>query len=370
MSKNIEAIPFTEAVERVIQIARIESVNDESRARGAVNDIAVRKIPSEEDWNFFLASSALTCDAEYKVGTLSVNTQDTVVTFSSDVTITAAMTGRKLKANDNGDIYTFTRANNTGGTINPPLSGDRNITSGAYTIFQPIYALAPNFDRFPKNGGLMLFQGGKPTVLPEKSIQGYFDEYTPFPGTPGFCRLVEAGTDGAQRVEVVSPPQKAINLPYEYLFRPPMMRETTAGVANISAAGTTVTGSAGASRFTEATTGWYFRIDAFGTGADSEWFRIISIAHDSSMTLQSAFGLSGAVSAGYTLCPAPMMPAKMHMAVLHGAISAVISDQDDPLFKLHEEKYREIINDGKRTYKTRIYQQDVPLIAEDWNYRR
>ena len=66
----------------------------------------------------------------------------------------------------------------------------------------------------------------------------------------------------------------------------------------------------------------------------------------------------------------PMMPAKMHPAMLHGAIALIISDQNDPLFKYHEEKYREIINDGKRTYKTRLYQQDVPLIAEEWQYRR
>ena len=36
MGKNVDSLPFTEIVERVREIARIDSENDKPRARGAV----------------------------------------------------------------------------------------------------------------------------------------------------------------------------------------------------------------------------------------------------------------------------------------------------------------------------------------------
>ena len=370
MAKNLEAIPFTELVERVVQIARVDSDNDRSRARGAVQDVYVRKVPQEEDWSFWLASSAVTCDPEYKTGTVTVTTQATACTFDGGASLSAGMTGRKIKFNDNNDVYTLTFSNTTAATITPPLSGDVSISGGAFSIFQPTYALAADFDRFPKNGGLQLFQGGRPTILPEAGFQNFKAEYTPSPGTPARCRLVSFGTTGVPHAELNPPPLKAINLPYDYLRRPVALRETSAGTCTVSANGTTVTFHAGA-RLAESSTGWYLRINAFGTGADSEWYRVLGIASaTSTATLQLAFGVSGATSAGYVLSAAPDMPEKLHIAVQHGAVTLVTADQNDELYQLYEAKYRETINEGKRTYKTRIYGQEVDMIFTDFNYRR
>ena len=60
----------------------------------------------------------------------------------------------------------------------------------------------------------------------------------------------------------------------------------------------------------------------------------------------------------------------MHPAILYGAAATVIADQNDPLFKLYEQKYREAITDGKRMYKSRIYNQEVETVLEDFNFRR
>lgn len=367
MGKTTEVLPFTELVERVSQIARSE--NNPQRVRGAINDIWVRKLPSEEDWTFFLASSAITAVREHDDGTVTINTGDTTAIFAS-ANIGSDMTGRRIKFNENSDIYPFTFVNTTAGTISPGLSEGTNISSGAYKLFMPFYALSDDFDRFPRNGGLLLYQGGKIKVIPEKATQGYFSDYNHSPGTPEFCRLVTFGTTGVPHVEIIPPPSKSINLPYEYLKRPEVLRDTTAGFVTIDAGSTSVTGSAGTTRFTEASTGWWIRIDAFGKGADSEWYKVATITHNSSLTLMTAFGLSGATTAAYTLSPAPDVPAKMHPAILYGAAATVIADQNDPLFKLYEQKYRETVTDGKRMYKSRIYNQEVETVLEDYNFRR
>lgn len=372
MAKNTDLLPFTEIVERVREIARIVSPNDFPRARGAVNDIYIRKIPAEEDWNFLLVRSDLTCTAPYTTGNLSVNTQDSALTGGGGIALDTAMVGRRIKFNENPDVYTVTAVTNTTtGTIAPLLSGDRNIVNGAFTIAQPVYPLAADFDRFPKNGGLLFYQGGRITQIPEVRETPYYRDYASAPASvPQTCRLVQVGTEGVQYVELQPPPNKAYNVGAEYLKRPVIMRETTGGFCTVSAGATIVTFQ-GAARIGEMTTGMFFRINAFGTGADSEWYRLIALsAANSTGTLQIAFAVSAAVSAGYVVCHVPDYPVKVQPAIFYGAVTTVTADQNDPLFKFYEAKYVETIDDAKRVFKTRIYKQEVETIFEDWQYRR
>ena len=369
MSKNLSELPFTEIAERAAQITRLEG--DDSRVRGAINDQYVREIPRKEDWSFLIISSAITCTDDYATGNAAiVNTQGTTFTLSSDTAIDATFTGRKIKFASNANVYEIaTVVGTTGGTITPPLSGTQNVRSSAYFISEPIYALSRNFDRFPKNGGLLLYEGGRITAIPEVPIQEYFRDYTPTTGKPAKCRLVSAGTDLVQRVELAPPPNEPFVLGYECFQKLDPMRETTAGFVDISAAGTTVTGSAGTTRFTEAQTGWYIRIDQFGTGDDSEWYRVTVLANDSSLTI-TAFGLSGATTAAYTLSPVPHYPLKVQPAILYGAVVTLMADQNDPTSQLYASKYLETLNDCKRLYKTRVYSQDIETVLEDFDYRR
>ena len=370
MSKTTAELPFTELAERAAQIARLEQ--DDSRVRGAVNDVYVRELPRKEDWSFLIVSSALTCADEYRTGNAAVvNTLGTVFTLSSDTAIDGTFTGRKIKFATNPNVYVITSAaGTTGGTFTPPLSGTANIRSSAYSIFKDTYSLPLDFDRFPKNGGLLLYQGGRITAIPEVAVQNYYADYRPSPTTPEKCRLVMVGTDSLPQVELTPPPNDPYVLGYEYLRKLVPLRESTAGFAAITAGGTAVSGSGGTTRFTEATSGWYFRIDAFGTGEESEWYRVASVTHNSSLTLAVAFGLSGATSAAYTLCAAPQMPAKMHAALLYGAVINLMADQNDPNAQLYQQKFSEVVVEARKLYKTRIYSQPIESVFEDYNYRR
>lgn len=173
MSKNISEIPITEIVERVKVLGRSGRATD-AKIRGITQDIALREIPSKFDWNFMLVSSGLTTIAEYKDGTASINTGGSTVTFSASATITAAMVGRKFNVIGDGGIYEVTSMSSTTScTITPPYQATQNVSNQSYSIFQPIYALAGDFDRFPKPGGIYRQIGSEKKILEELQYRPY-----------------------------------------------------------------------------------------------------------------------------------------------------------------------------------------------------
>jgi hypothetical protein len=368
MSKNIANIPFTELVERVQELSR-ERAQVKGKIRGIINDVYVREFPRKEDWNFFLTSSTLTVNKKVADGTVSATTGGSTATFSG-VTMGSSYTGYQLKISGNSYIYDVTFAGTTSLNISPVLSGDQNASSTSYNLFKSKYSLAENFDRFPKNGGLINYRGGKEEIIPEKPFQEWGDDYSSTPSNDAkFCRIIGTDTAGNALLEINPPSAIDKSYRYDYFLRPKPLRETTAGTVSISANGTSVTGD-GSTLFTQATTGDYFRIDDFGTGSDSEWYPIIAISGNSSLTLGVSFGQSSATSARYTISSSPQMPSKMHPALLYGAILQVVSDQDDPQVSGYKLILAEVLSDGKRLYKTRNYNQDIHHIGEEWMYRR
>lgn len=371
MSKNISELPFTELNERVALMSRATNSTDKSRVRGATNDEYVRQLPKWEDWQFLIAQSSLSTFVPYRTGSVSVNTLSTAITFSSDVALDSTYTGWQIKFSNNSNVYEFTYTNATGGTISPPLSGDQNITAGSYVLFQSKYSLASDFSRFPKNGGIILYQGGRPSLIQEsQSREDWYAWYSPSPSTPVRCQLINWGTAGTQAVEITPPTSKATVLPYDYVLKLNPMREVTGGFIDISAGGTSVTGSAGTTLFTQAQTGWYLRVDAFGKGQDSEWYRILAIQHNSSLTLQTAFGLSGATTAAFTICPAPAVPSILHDAIMYGAAMSIFVDQNDPQFMFMASQKAASIVHARTLFKSRVYNQEIDTIATEWRYRR
>lgn len=373
MSKNISEIPFTELCERTQELSR-ERVDNMSKIRGIVNDFYVREFPRKFDWLFFMAQSTLTVQGQYNTGTITATTGSATVIFDSSVILTQSNNLWWLKISGNDYVYQFTFSQTTGGTLNVPLSGTQNVTNGSFNLFQPYYSLATNFDRFPKNGGLILFQGGQEQIISELAYQDWPLYYTPSPTTlAAYCRLYGVDTAGNTLLEINPPPADAISYRYDYFIKPTVMYQITNGlVGNISNNGTTVQGDTNC-QFTRANTGDYFRVDTFGKSSDSEWYRIISIANDSSMTLQAVFRNTGAASvtsANFTISSAPQMPYKMHPAVLYGTLIQLAVDQNDPMVQAYNMKFAEVLSDGKRLYVSRIYNQQIHNMGEEYLYRR
>lgn len=371
MAKNIVEIPITEIVERVKLLGRSGN-NTNQKIRGLVQDIYLREIPSKFDWNFLLVSSGLTTIEKYATGTVSVNTGSNTVVFSSDAVITAGMVGRKFNVTGDGGLYEITSmSSTTSGLISPSYQSTQNATSQSYIIFQPNYALAKDFDRFPKPGGIYRQIGGEKKVLEEVQYRPYLDTFRNTPSTPESCRLVGNDTTGNQLVELVPPPSIAENWGYDYFKQLRPLSETTSGtISSISASATSVTGNS-TTRFTEATTGDWFRIDALGTGQDSQWYRIIAIAHDSALTLATAFANTAITSlANYTISRAPEMPVRLHIALLYGGLRGLELDQTDENFAFYHTQYAQVMSDSKKIYVSRPYNQEITGIHEDFLYRR
>lgn len=361
-------LPFSEIVERVSDLTR-SNADVKGRIRGIVNEVYTLDIPKEYDWSFLKASSAISVIAEHKSGYASVTTQDTAVVLQSSNTISAAYTGRKIKFSGNPNIYDFTFSQLTGGTISPPLSGITNVSTGGYTIFQNIYALPADYDRFPVNGGLLFYSGGQPTPLPELLDDDYYEQVSASPSsTPDNCRLVGYDTAGNRQFEVLPPPSQVYILLNEYLKVLPPMSENTMGTAVITSNQTAVTGTG--TVFTQMNTGDYLRFDPFGKGADSVWYQINAISSDTNLTLATNFRKDSSVSGSFTICSAPKMPYRLQDALLYGSIRKLLPDEKDPMLAYADKEYAKIIVYNKSLEQSRHAKDDIELIAEDYNYRR
>lgn len=364
---SIRGIPFTEVVERVDNLGRT-GADIRQRLRGIINEVYTLDIPNSYDYYWLKAHSAISCVAEYNTGVVSVNTQSTTCTFGSGPTITSSFTGRKIKFNDNPDVYDITYNSATSVTIDPPLSGESNISSGSYTIYKSIYSLPSNFDRFPVNGGLLFYSGGQPTPLPQLVDDDYYAQVNASPSsTPDSCRFREYDTAGCLTVEIIPPPASPYILRDEYIKALLPMVETTAGTIVATAGSNAITGTG--TLFTEMNTGDYIRADLFGKSADSTWYRIQTISSNSDLTVSPVFKSSSGYSGVYTICSMPQMPYRMHPALIWGSLAKVLPDQKDPMLFSAKTEYAKILTDNKILERSRYAKDNIELMAEDPNYR-
>lgn len=375
MSKNTAEIPYTELVERARKLARVGN-NTVEKIRGVVQDISIRDIPSKMDWNFLLVCSSFTTIAQYNAGTVSVDTGDTEVIFSSPASLDASFKERKITFSNNDMVYKIIAYNNaTSLTISPSFQGANNVTQGSYVIFQNVYPLSNDFDRLPKLGGVVQWVGQKRKPMDEEPYRQYNDNATFNPvSIPDKIRLLQTDTAGNQLVEIIPPPATARNFSYDYFKQVKPMVETSAGtISLVNANATTVTGNTN-TRFLDAyangSGNLWFRVDALGVGADSQWYKILNIAHNSSLTLSMAFANTAITSsANYVICSSPEMPPRMHIGVLYGTLRGLELDQNDQNYLFYHAEYAKVLSDSKTIYKSRPYSIDIEGIHEEYRYR-
>jgi hypothetical protein len=374
VSKTTAETPYTEIVERVMSLGRVNA-NAIEKVRGIVQDIYTRDIPTKHDWNFLFVSSAITTVGQYNTGTVSATTGSNILTFSSDVVLIDSMNGRKVKLAGNQVTYEIDSIGTSVVRIAPVFLGENNITAGSYTIFQPTYALAADFDRFPKDGGIYKWSGQAKERLPETPYQEYVENYASQPSNPDAVRIVGQDTAGNTLVEFIPAPKDARVYSYDYLMRLQPLQETSTNlVRGVSSKAVTVA-LLGTTQYTEITTDSktvnFFRVDALGKGQDSQWYPVLSYQGDSSHTLRTVFAASAITSsANYTISQVPKMPTMLHPAIMYGTLAHIMADQNDPNAALYLGRYAQVLSDAKRIFVTRTYSQDIHGIQEEWEYRR
>ena len=375
MSKTTIELPFTEIVERVMSLGRANA-NAIEKVRGIVQDIYTRDIPTKHDWQFLFASSAITTYNSFSTGNATVNTGDRIVTFSTDTVLTDSMNGRKIKFSGNEVVYEISSfISATSCQILPPFHGASNISNGSFSIFQPIYALASNFDRFPKDGGVYKWSGGDKQILSEEPYQEYAENYASNPSTPEKIRIVGLDTAGNTLIEFRPAPKDPRVYSYDYLQKLNPMQETSTNLVRGISSKALAVALIGTTQFAEINTDSntinYFRVDALGEGNDSQWYPILSYTGDSALTLRLAFAASGITSsANYTISAIPKMPTMLHPAILYGSLAHIMADQNDPNAAIYLGRYAQVLSDAKRIYVSRTYSQDIHGLHEEWEYRR
>jgi len=366
MAKNTQHIPYTELQERAMELGRY-SDNAKKKVRGLIQDAYLREIGTKYDWDFLYTESSFTTEKAYNTGTIAINTGSTTASFTNSV-IDADLRNRTIKiAGVNGD-YKFDYVSSSDGTISPALRNTTNVSGSTFWITRNRYSLASDFDRFPKNGGIYKWEGSQKKRLDVVYYQEQMDNYSNSPSDPRYMRLVGKDTKNCPLVEIYPPPKEDKNYPYDYLRLLRPLSETSEGTVTIAKTSNTVNGTG--CKFTDATTGDWIRVDAFGTSADSEWYQILSISNDNTLTLNGVFGSSGCTAEKYVISSAPEFPTRLQPAILYRTLMGITTDESDPMIEIYKFKYDDAMTDCKKEYVTRNYNQEIPTLAsEEFKYR-
>ena len=361
-------ICFSELCEKAMSLSRDDTSSSRDKFKGLINRAYTQEIQRKEDWSFLKASSSIACTAKYDTGTLSATAGSASITGSGTTWVTG-MTGRKIKITGNENIYTFTYASATTGTISPVFSGADDASGAGYVIYDDDYALASDFDRFLQNGSLFKYRSGKPYSLDDYTSNDrlWRDEFTYSPSDETRRFRVMGFDSSMYRVAQVNPPPNtAIALQYDYIKALlPMTEYRTGTITTLTNGLKAVTGSSDTDFDGYATSGYtyYFRIDRDGVGDSSMWYKITSFDSDTGITLASAYQ-GVAISSGieeYTISMIPLMPYAFHDWLLYLACIHAAVDQNDPILQGWIAEARLIENECKKLYKNRNPNTDLDV---------
>ena len=358
-STFIGVIPFTELFERLLNLGRIDSPNNEDYAKGIINDSYTRTLPRVEDWQMIVLEDNLQMVDTEKAGTVSVTVGSTSVT-GVGTTFTSAMTaeeGYKITFTSNRDVYKFDFLTSTTGTITPSLSGPNDITNGNFKIFKDEYALASDHDRFLKNGSVYVKADGRLQDTIKEVPRDFFQEdFSASPQDP-IRRVLQTrvnATSGAKMLRVNPPPNNQTrNYPYEYIRKFSPMSEYSTGTVAVTNASTTVTGT-DTLWSTNVVAGDYFRVDANGIADSSIWYKIASVTNDTALELESVYGEATEALLEYTASGSPtIFPSEFHEFILYDGLLIVGGEQGDTNVVGFTSRRDDILTDLKKNYKAR-----------------
>lgn len=113
--------------------------SDATRLKRWLN-MAQQYICGKKLWPFMLAEEIIQTVTDITTGTVSINSSDTALTFSSAPTVSVA--NRYIQLETSNDWYKITShtASSTSATISPAYVGTSNLTAGTYTVRKLLYS--------------------------------------------------------------------------------------------------------------------------------------------------------------------------------------------------------------------------------------
>lgn len=322
MTDRLLALPFTRGYEDVALLMREQSDEAEvrQRYRRRFNQYYQFDMANYFEWDFLRREGTASLVGIYDTGTVDINVGATTVT-GTGTTFTSAMVGRKIKFDDNDEIYTIDAFNSaTSIDITPALYGGSNIDDGSFQIYQDVYALADDYGAMTVEPGMYQSVSGGTQNLIWLDEEEWNERFTTTPSDfATYWREFPGKTSlGKYQFQINPVPQNDRIARYEYFKLLDELREFTTGTVTTTLNSTTATTNADYSASISA--GQFFRVDS-----TNEWRKISSVS-GTTITLENSYPATTSAAA-YTVCDALDIPERHHMAVIYGCCMAIEIEQ-------------------------------------------
>src|SRR3990167_5648695 len=326
--------PISEIVE-VCQneLVREQASGEQAKYFGMCNQVYSNDLTDIITENFIKKEAYITTVAQYTTGTVTIGTGTTNIIGSSTSWTSANSEGRLIDISGASTIYRVTFTAGTNLAYQDSLAWTASSGSGlAYTLFTDRYSLPSDFSHIiaddPEDPHVVYrFLSGNKVYLDPLSEEEFNRDDSLTTGVPwGYqVRWIKE----LPYLYITNAATVAEILGYSYVPQLSTLTEYTTGTATFTT-GTAVVASSTASWLVNVTTGtntYYIRNDTDGTGSNSKWTKILSVANATALTLSSAWAYTSGTGITYTISYISKWPARFDDAILYK--TALILDPDN-----------------------------------------
>jgi hypothetical protein len=187
--------------------------NQTTRYNSWINE-TYKRVASSANWPWLLTHDIVQTSADITTGTVSVNSADTALTFSSGPSVSVA-NDWMIQFADSDDWYDITAhtAGSTSATMSDGYTGSSNLTAGTYKLRRVFYSLPSNLDRV-----LSVRQARSDRKLDYVDIRE-FDGVLPDPtatGDPWIYTMFGMDSSNNWRISFYSTPDSKMNIQVRY----------------------------------------------------------------------------------------------------------------------------------------------------------
>src|SRR3990167_2050922 len=339
--------PYTELFDAVQhELVREAATGEEGKYKGFVNNAYLNDLPAVLPEGYIKKTGYIVTAADYTTGTVTVGTGTSNIIGSSTSWTSANSDGRLIEISGRDTIYRVTFAAGTSITFQDSLTWTAASGSGlTYTLYTDRYTLASDFSHMladdPDDPHVVYrYLSGNKVYLDPLSEEEFNKNDSSAVGMPYGYQMRWIKETAYLYITLAADSAEIIG--YSYIPQLTTLTEYTTGTATFTT-GTAVIGAGSPSWLVNVTTGtntYYIRNDADGTGSNSKWGKILSVANATALTLSSAWAYTSGTGITYTISYISKWPVRFDDAILYK--TALILDPDN----VQNEKWNNVYLDA------------------------
>lgn len=339
--------PFQEMVEVTQkELVREAASNQEDKYKGFINQVYLNELPSLLPEEYIKKEGFVNLVDPYTTGTLTVGT-GTAGVHGVGTTFVAGHTNYWLKVDGADRLYRVTYSADTFLTFQNSLSWIGSSGSGlTYTLFQDRYQLPTDFAYMiqddPEDANVVSrYINGAQIFLDPVDNDEFERAFTGIIGD--LWAYTVKWVSELPYLMTLSAPDEADILRFYYIPQLTTLTEYTTGTVTFAASTAVIgAGMAWSVNVDTASNQYYIRNDADGEGSSSKWYKILSVANATALTLSSTFGGTTGTGQSYTISEVSKWPARFDDAMIYKA--ALIADPDNQQTAKWTTLYQEAVN--------------------------